>query len=291
MYSEIDKFRKIVCAHYEKNGRKDLPWRINTDPWAVLISEFMLQQTQIERVIPYWERWMKLWPSPEALSEASLQNALLEWNGLGYNRRGRFLWESARKITREYGGMVPSAPEELITLPGIGHYSAGAIACFAYNYPAVFIETNIRAALIHFFFADHSNTADLPLGAITKARHQIKDSELFLILEEALQKFQGIKENPRIWYWALMDWGAALKKTEGNPSRQSAHYTRQSRFEGSFRQRRGALLRALVTGGPANAESLQKDSGSSPDEFYPVIEALEKDLMVCCKEGMYMIRE
>jgi A/G-specific adenine glycosylase len=275
MQKRIVRFRETVYAHYEKNGRTALPWRRDTEPWGVLVSEFMLQQTQIDRVIPYWERWLRLWPTPEALAAASLEEALREWNGLGYNRRGRFLWNCARGITAGFNGVVPGVPEKLITLPGIGAYTAGAITCFAYNYPSVFIETNIRAALIHFFFD--------PAGSAAEAA-SVSDKELFPILSDALDR-----ENPRRWYWALMDYGAALKKSLPNPSRRSAHYTRQSRFEGSFRQRRGALLRSLLAEGPARAGALQERTNVQGEVFYQVIDALQKDLMVCCEDGVYKV--
>jgi A/G-specific adenine glycosylase len=266
--SRIASFRKTVIDYYCMSGRKTLPWRINTAPWPVLVSEFMLQQTQIERVIPYWERWMRMWPQPADLANAPLADALREWSGLGYNRRGRFLWECSRHITDVFGGVVPDTPKKLVTLPGVGAYTAGAVACFAYNYPAVFVETNIRAALIHFFFAD---------------RERDHDADLAGILEESLCG----EDNPRIWYWALMDYGAALKKAAPNPNRRSAHYTRQSRFEGSFRQRRGAILRSLVTEGAASAECLADRTGIAPEQLYDALAALEKDFMVVSDSGMY----
>jgi A/G-specific adenine glycosylase len=268
MESRIAAFRKTVIDYYEISGRKSLPWRLNTAPWPVLVSEFMLQQTQIERVIPYWKRWTNLWPEPADLAEAQLADALREWNGLGYNRRGRFLWECARRIAGEHGGVVPESPEKLLTLPGVGSYTAGAVACFAYNYPAVFIETNIRAALIHFFFT---------------GRQHIHDTELAALLEESLCG----EDNPRVWYWALMDYGAALKKAEPNPSRRSAHYTRQSRFEGSFRQRRGTILRSLVSEGSASAENLAERTGIEPGQLYDALAALEKDFMIVRDGGVY----
>jgi A/G-specific adenine glycosylase len=271
MPKSIVQFRAAVNGYYEKNGRKTLPWRLDAEPWGVLVSEFMLQQTQIERVIPYWERWMQLWSTPTSLASASLEDALRQWSGLGYNRRGRFLWDCARRICAEFGGKVPDTPEKLRSLAGIGAYSAGAIACFAYNYPSVFIETNIRAALIHFFFP---------------RKTKVPDSELIPLLESALD----IK-NPRRWYWALMDYGAAIKKETPNPNRRSAHYTRQSPFEGSFRQRRGAVLRSLITAGPADAQALQIRTQTEREIFYQVINSLEKDMMVCCEEGIYRIKE
>jgi A/G-specific adenine glycosylase len=264
------EFREAVYANYERAGRS-FPWRQRISPWGVLVSEFMLQQTQTDRVVPYWERWLERWPAPADLAAAPLEETLREWSGLGYNRRGKNLKECARIITEKYGGTVPQTPEKLLPLPGIGAYTAGAVACFAYNYPSVFIETNIRAAVIHFFF---QNT------------EEITDAELFPVLETSLDR-----QNPRKWYWALMDYGAALKKLISNPSRKSAHYTKQSRFEGSFRQLRGALIKSLVSQGPAAAEELVRRTGVEPERLYKALEALEKDSMVAEKGGLYRIRD
>jgi A/G-specific adenine glycosylase len=234
----------------------------------------MLQQTQTHRVIPYWERWMGLWPKPADLAKASLEEVLREWSGLGYNRRARYLKECARVITEEHGGKVPGAPPELLPLPGIGAYTAGAIACFAYNYPAVFIETNIRATVIHFYFQDR----------LEAAADKVSDAEIFPILETVLDR-----KNPRKWYWALMDYGAALKKVTANPNRRSAHYTRQSPFNGSFRQTRGRLIRTLVSEGPASAQELTARTGIETENLYEALEALQKESMVAEEDGVYKI--
>jgi A/G-specific adenine glycosylase len=264
----IDKFRKTVYSYFEAHGRS-FPWREDLNPWGIVVSEFMLQQTQTSRVIHYWKHWMERWPSPAALARENLETALKEWSGLGYNRRCRFLLECARAIAEKPGGMVPQSPEELLKLPGIGHYTAGAIACFAYNHPSVFIETNIRSAALHFFFP---------------AKTGIKDEELYPILQKSLDP-----ENPRIWYWALMDYGAGVKKKEANPGRRSAGYVRQSPFEDSFRKLRGQLVRTLAAEGPAGTPELKSRTGLEEEEIYRVLGALEKDGMVAEKEGIYSI--
>jgi A/G-specific adenine glycosylase len=194
-----------------------------------------------------------------------------EWSGLGYNRRARYIRDCAAAIIKDHKCQVPETPEELQTLPGIGPYTAGAIACFGYNYPAVFIETNIRAAALHFFFQD---------------REGVKDREVFPFLEAALDR-----ETPRKWYWALMDYGAALKKLAVNPNRKSAHYARQSPFEGSFRRLRGMVIKALAFQGPATAEDLARRTGIGQEDVYKAAESLEKDLMVAEKEGVYRIAD
>jgi A/G-specific adenine glycosylase len=194
-----------------------------------------------------------------------------EWSGLGYNRRARYIRDCAAVIVNDHSGQVPKTPEELRTLPGIGPYTAGAVACFGYNYPAVFIETNIRAATLHFFF---------------QGREGVTDSELFPVLEAALDR-----KNPRKWYWALMDYGAALKKITVNPNRKSAHYARQSPFEGSFRRLRGMVIKALVFQGPARVEELARRTGIDQEDVYKAAESLEKDLMVAEAEGVYRIAD
>ncbi|MDR2661689.1 MAG: A/G-specific adenine glycosylase [Treponema sp.] len=270
------EFRKAILDYYAVWGRS-FPWRYASapDPWGVLVSEYMLQQTQTRRVIPYWERWMRLWPAPRDLAGAPLETVLKEWSGLGYNRRAQKLRECAGAITERYRGEVPQTPEELITLPGIGPYTSGAVACFAWNYPAVFLETNIRSVYIHFFFQEKTG---------------VEDKELFPLVRETLDW-----SNPRVWYWALMDYGAELKKLTPNPGRKSLHYARQSPFEGSFRQIRGALIRVLSQEGPRNAGALrgeiQKTLKDVKDEDYArALEALEKEMMVAEEQGVYRIR-
>jgi A/G-specific adenine glycosylase len=268
---EIRAFKEAVYANYKKEKRT-FPWRTDTRPWGILVSEFMLQQTQTERVVEYWTKWMERWPSPRIFHKASMEEVLRAWSGLGYNRRCFHLKDCARRITKEYDGEVPDRPKDLEELPGIGPYTARAIPCFAYNVPTVFIETNIRAAVLHFFFKD---------------KDKVKDKELMPILQAALDQ-----RDPRTWYWALMDYGAALKRLTPNPNRRSAHYSRQSPFEGSFRQLRGRVVRVLAQEGPAGKEELQRRSGIERDEdLYQVIEVLEKEQLVAESGGIYRIRE
>jgi len=272
----IAQFRKIILDFYAESGRS-FPWRYAgvPDPWGVLVSEFMLQQTQTARVVSYWERWMELWPAPADLAAAPLEQVLKEWSGLGYNRRAKNLRDCAAAIAEKHGGAVPNTPETLITLPGIGPYTAGAIACFAWNHPAIFIETNIRSVLIHFF---------------SQGKTGVKDSELFPILEKALDR-----SNPRIWYWALMDYGAELKKIAGNPNQRSAAHVKQSRFEGSFRQIRGAVIRTLSVNGPQNTATLRAEVAAdlkalNEEDYYRALKVLEKELLVAEEGGVYRIK-
>ncbi|MDR2923168.1 MAG: A/G-specific adenine glycosylase [Treponema sp.] len=266
---KIAGFKKTILSHYRQAGRK-FPWHF-ADPWGVMVSEFMLQQTRTERVIPYWENWMKIWPRPKALADASMEEALRAWSGLGYNRRCRYLKDSAAIIADENGGRVPETLQSLLLLPGVGPYMSSAIACFAYNFPAVFIETNIRSAVIHCFFS---------------GRNDVRDSEIIPILEAALDR-----GDPRTWNYALMDYGAYLKKTTANPGRRSAHYTRQSPFSGSFRQARGKVIKALVSMGQCSAEELKLASGLEDEKLYDVLEKLKKESFVAEDGNSYRIKE
>ncbi|MDR0312346.1 MAG: A/G-specific adenine glycosylase [Treponema sp.] len=262
------EFNRLIYSFYEKEGRT-LPWREDLNPWGILVSEFMLQQTKVQRVEEYWKRWMKKWPNPADLHNAGLEEVLREWSGLGYNRRCKFLKDCAGIIVRDYKGKVPGLPEDMIKLPGIGPYTAGAIPCFAYNHASVFIETNIRSVMIRFFFPGQEG---------------ITDKKILPVIDSFLDR-----SNPRKWYWALMDYGAALKKTIPNPNRQSAHYTRQKPFTGSFRQLRGAIMRSLINEGPGKNEDIQKRLGLEPKtaDFYDALEALKKDSLVAEEGGVY----
>ncbi|MDR2898289.1 MAG: A/G-specific adenine glycosylase [Spirochaetaceae bacterium] len=222
----LNEFRQAIWDNYRRNPRR-FPWRETSDPYEILVSEIMLQQTQTERVIPKYTAWLEAFPNASSLAKASLPEVLRLWNGLGYNRRARFLQEACRIVTEKSGGVFPRDPDELDALPGIGPYTARAVAAFAFGSPEVFIETNIRSVYIFFFFPD---------------AEKVDDKELLPLIEQTLDR-----EHPREWYYALMDYGAALKKSVKNPSRRSSSYAKQSKFDGSLRQARGAILRALIS--------------------------------------------
>ncbi len=266
------EFQKVILDYYTAMGRV-FPWRSTNDPYAILVSEFMLQQTQTERVVEKYNRWLQVFPTVEALAAASLVQVLEQWVGLGYNRRARFLHESAKIIVQQYGGKVPAEPADLQTLPGIGTYTAAAVSTFAYNKPNTFIETNIRAVFIFFFF---------------KEKTAVSDKEIFPVIEASLYA-----ENPRLWYYALMDYGAELKKKVVNPNRKSRHYTKQSKFEGSIRQVRGALIRSLTANPAQNYEQLltyaQADVNAEKELFTKALDGLLKESFVAECGGTYTI--
>ena len=229
---EIKKFQKIIWDYYITSGRKNLPWRKSINPYKIWVSEVMLQQTQVDRVVPFFIAWMKQFPTIQKLANASQVDILRLWKGLGYNSRALRMKQTAQIIVKNYKGKFPKTVELLQKLPGIGPYTAGAIGAFAYNQPLNFIETNIRRVFIHHFFTDRSD---------------VHDDEILLLVEQTLD----IKK-PREWYWALMDYGAFLGRTlnikgkKYNPNIQSKHYTKQSKFAGSDREIRGDILSILL---------------------------------------------
>lgn len=203
-------------------------WRETRDPYGILVSEIMLQQTQVDRVIGYYEKFLAQFPDIAALARAPLVDVLAAWQGLGYNRRALYLKRAMEEIATRHGGAVPCDPSVLAQLPGIGAGTAGAIAAFAFNTPVPFIETNIRRVYLHLFFP---------------RRRAVPDAVLMPLIAQTMDR-----KNPREWYYALMDYGAILgtaHKCAKNPNRRSKHYTRQSKFVGSDRQIRGRII-ALV---------------------------------------------
>lgn len=240
---EIVAFHKTLTDYYYESGRHDMLWRSpdkkgNFDPYKILVSEMMLQQTQVDRVTPKYTAFLKQFPTVRSLAGASLGDVLKLWNGLGYNRRAKFIWQAAQAVMQDFEGQFPETATELQRLPGIGPNTAGAIMAYAYNQPVIFIETNIRTVIIHYFFKDKSGVPDADIRAVMEAVVPARG--------ETGKEIQGVVLEPRQFYWAMMDYGSYLKKTVGNVSRASKHYTRQSAFHGSRRQLRGQIIRLLT---------------------------------------------
>lgn len=221
------EFQNMIWAHYRAHKR-EFPWRETYDPYAILVSEIMLQQTQPERVIPKYRDFLNEFPDFESLAKTSLTRVLSLWSGLGYNRRAKYLHTTAQIVASKYNGQLTEAALEREKLPGIGKYTAAAVAAFAFNKKVVFIETNIRRVFIYHFFPNEEKVAD---------------KDIIPLIEKTLPKSE-IRE----WYYALMDYGAMLGKTVSNPNRRSKHYGVQSKFEGSRRQLRGKLIRLSLQG-------------------------------------------
>jgi A/G-specific adenine glycosylase len=225
MSDSIASVRRTVWKHYRHRGRHDLPWRGTTDPYAILVSEVMLQQTQVSRVVPKYKAFLTAFPTVTALAAAPLFTVLRMWQGLGYNRRAKLLQATAQVVVLKYAGQFPRDEATLRSLPGIGPYTASALLAFAYNVPVVLIETNVRAVFLHH---------------CVPTAEKVPDSALLPLIAQALPR-----DRAREWYWALMDYGSYLKTQHGNASRRSRTYAKQSQFVGSNRQVRGAIVRAL----------------------------------------------
>lgn len=218
-------FVQTVWKFYEEKGRHTLPWRKTKNPYKILVSEIMLQQTQVDRVLPKYQAFIKRFPNIDDLARASLGEVLTLWQGLGYNRRAKMLHLCAQIVCSEYKSTFPQTYEALLALPGVGPYTAKAVMAFAYGISSTLIETNIRSVYLHHF---------------CKEQEGVTDAQLLLYIERTRSV-----DNPKEWYYALMDYGSYLKKEYGNPNTKSKHYTKQSTFKGSIRQLRGAIIREL----------------------------------------------
>lgn len=233
---DLIEFQQLIWDFYGAHGRK-FAWRNVANPYYIVVSEIMLQQTQTSRVEGKYECFIQTFPDFKSLAEASLRDVLLIWQGLGYNRRAKALHDCARKVVAEFGGVLPQTQEILLTFPGLGPTTSASICAFAFNQPTIFVETNIRAVFIHHFFKNCGT--------------KVHDKEILLLVQQTIDK-----KDPRNWYYALMDYGVMLKKQYVNPSRRSAHYVKQARFEGSDRQIRGLIIKLLTRNGPMALASL-----------------------------------
>lgn len=213
-----------MWQHYHAHGRR-FPWRETRDPYHILVSEIMLQQTQTSRVVKKYSEFVSTFPSLFVLAEAPLGDVLRAWQGLGYNRRALALQRTAQKVVIDFAGQLPSDPEVLQRFPGIGPYTAAAIVAIAFNKPAVFLETNIRTVFLYYFFEKPEGVTDRDILPVVQATF--------------------VKENPREWYYAMFDYGAMLKHKRVGIAGTARH--RQTSFRGSNREMRGRILRLVLT--------------------------------------------
>lgn len=247
-------FRKHVIQEGVARYR-DLPWRRTQDPYEIWISEVMLQQTQVSRVDGRWQAWLERFPNLFALAEASSADVLEEWMGMGYNRRALALLKCAQTLVNERDGIWPHEVKDLIALPGIGPSTAAGIKAFAFCEPANYLETNVRAVLLHELYP---GVVDVP------------EKELKLMCEKVSPLEDAGLDNPRNWYYFLLDYGAYLKKVVPNPSRRARAYQKQSKFEGSKRQKRAEILRILL------ANRNESEEGMNFDAIYEALLDFEK---------------
>ena len=269
--SELTPELRVFVEFVAKKGRelyRDLPWRRTYDPYAIWISEVMLQQTQVSRVDGRWQRWLERFPTVDALAAAAPSDVLEEWQGLGYNRRALSVHRAAQAIS-EAGGVFPQDPKELVKLPGIGPATAAGICAFAFNLHGVYLETNVRTVFLHELYPQAEGVPDselVPLVELTCPASVTNVADAVAAVTDAVVDTAAESDEteltPRSWYYALLDYGAYLKKTIPNPSRRSKSHVKQSRFEGSHRQKRAELLRVLLAHkdeGGAEFETLHQE--------------------------------
>ena len=238
---------------------RDLPWRRTYDPYAIWISEVMLQQTQVSRVDGRWQRWLEHFPTVDALAAAAPSDVLEEWQGLGYNRRALSVHRAAQAIS-EAGGVFPQDQKELVKLPGIGPATAAGIRAFAFNLHGVYLETNVRTVFLHELYPQAEGVPDSELVPLVELTCPTSVADAVNV--DSASNDAPAALTPRSWYYALLDYGAYLKKTIPNPSRRSKSHVKQSRFEGSHRQKRAELLRVLLAHkdeGGAEFETLHQE--------------------------------
>ena len=256
-------FQSQLLKWYKKNKRDDLPWRFTTNrpigAYEILVSEIMLQQTQVPRARDKFPKFLAAFPTIRHLALAPLDKVLKEWQGMGYNRRALYLKHCSEESVKKFGGQIPSDPLLLKTLPGIGPYTAGAVSCFAFNKPTVFLDTNIRKFFIHYFFSRESKNK------------KISDTEILPIAERLLYK-----KNPRIWNYALMDYGALVLSRKPDLLSRVKNYHKQSPFLGSNRFFRSQIVQYLLKHRKASLDELQK---TSPSDIRPILASL-------CNEGL-----
>ena len=266
--NQAQNFRRKIYLHFKKHGR-DLPWRHTKDPYHILVSEIMLQQTQVDRVIARYTEFIRIFPDLFVLAKAPKDRLLGAWQGLGYNRRSLMLQTCARIVVEKYGGTIPADAVLLQNLPGIGVATGGSLCAFAFNQPVVFIETNIRSVFIHEFFRQKS---------------RVSDKELVPLIEQTMDR-----KNPRRWYSALMDYGSYLKKTIPNPSRKSSRFVTQAKFQGSDRQVRGKILRMLLTQGKAGFKEIEHLVQIDPLRLHTIVAALKLEGFIRQRNRWYSI--
>ena len=265
----INLFQKKIYDYYSRSGRL-FPWRETNNPYNILVSEIMLQQTQVTRVISKYQQFLNEFPDVNKLAAAPLTHVLKAWSGLGYNRRAKYLRESAGIIKNKFAGRVPQTITELITLPGISHATAAAICAYAFNQPVVFIETNIRTVFLYEFFKDEQG---------------ISDKKIIPLVMSTLDR-----NHPREWYWALMDYGTYLKKTFGNPNIRSKEYMKQSKFAGSNRQIRGLILKVLLEKSALTRGQLTQLLERNLEQVSAILQQMEKEGLISQTGDQFVIK-
>jgi A/G-specific adenine glycosylase len=267
-------FEKEIISWFKKNKR-DLPWR-KTDAWGVLVSEFMLQQTPVNRVLPVYEAWMKRWPTAASLAKATPAEVITAWGRLGYPRRALRLHECAKEITHNFKGKIPESQAELRELPGIGEYTAAAITAFAFEKRSLVLDINIRRLFARLF--DGVETPTQSATKVEKSRY-----------EELIPK-----KDPHVWAAATMELGAVICTSQSPKCGicPVAHFCtwrsldypksdvvkRRQSWHGTDRQCRGTIVQAL-----RENEVLTKGQIT---QLWDVPSQLEKALLTLLDDGL-----
>ena len=263
----VRRFREAVWRHYRMHGRS-FPWRDTRDPYEILVSEIMLQQTQTNRVREYFTRFLERFPSFASLARARSGSVIRQWQGLGYNRRALALHRLARVVVGEYGGVLPTDRDALRALPGIGLYTAVAVRAFVWNEPETVVETNIRSAVIYFFFPERTGVSEQEIAAIVQATVD--------------------RRSPREWYYALMDYGVWAKSERRDIIRRWADYRPQSRFRGSDRELRGAAIRYLVKKRSCSKREMERILGGAVVRVRKILNALVREGFIELRAGKFI---
>lgn len=277
---ERDRFAPLVELVAGRGAElyRDFPWRRTRDPYAILVSEVMLQQTQVARVVPYFERWLSEFPSIDALAAAPLEAVLRAWQGLGYNRRAVALKRCAETLVADASGSrpptLPRDRDALLALPGVGPATAAGVRAFAWGEPDAYLETNVRTVFLHELLGD---------------RDGVRDSEIVPLVARAAAAAAEAGIDARTWNYALLDYGAYLKRVMPNPSRRSAHHTRQAPFEGSRRQKRARLLRLVMDVPQATTADLAAEIGVAEHDAAELLDALASDGFITTENGVWRV--
>ncbi|HVB18732.1 MAG TPA: A/G-specific adenine glycosylase [Acidimicrobiales bacterium] len=266
--------RRVLRRH-ARSLRRDLPWIGCGDPWAILVSEVMLQQTQASRVVEPWQRFVARFPTPEACATAPLDDVLRAWEGLGYHRRAKNLWRSAREITQRFGGAVPRSISELRSLPGVGSYTAAAVASFAFNQRVAVLDTNVGRVLARCVANRELGVAEANLLA-----HELLPKDDVASFNQAVLDLgaQFCRSRPRCETCALRlvcRW--RLEGGEDPAPRSAAVSKPQAPFAGSRRQLRGQLLAALREGPRSEPTLRALVSANFTSDVPSVLEDLERE--------------
>jgi A/G-specific adenine glycosylase len=289
----VEDMRAGLLAWFATN-RRDLPWRRTRDPYRVLVSEVMLQQTQVDRVIPYYERWLERFPTVEALAKAPTSELIKVWSGLGYNRRAIYLQKTARAVVQRHGGVFPTEIAKLKTLPGVGPYTAGAIAAFAFEQDVAFLDTNMRRVVHRLVFGSDIPARQATEQQILEAAERLVGADTGWMWNQALIEFgalQCTRRRPACVICPLQAVCSAFPAIQTDIAELPAgvRLKNEANFHGSNRQFRGRVVEELRRQPSATLAELGPlvKNGFAEDDLpwlYGVVEGLARDGLVTIQE-------